>query len=218
MRTALSRGTHCALANSLIGIIALGAHGQETLPEITVWATKVPAAQTAETAARARDRVRRETAGGAGVVDAADLQKRSLDKMEDALRGQPGLAVETQFTGTSQARFVKRGSGAAGTPPTRGVRMLVDDMPMTLPDGHFLPQNIDTRALDHIDVYRGAASITRNIGSLGGAINFATPTGRSATGWTSTSPTRGANATSTTTPSISRMRSRRSPRTCLPQT
>ncbi|MCC6353929.1 MAG: TonB-dependent receptor [Verrucomicrobiae bacterium] len=153
---------------------------QEPLAEVTVRATAMASGLTAETAAQARDRIGGETAGGAGVVDAADLQKRSLNKMEDALRGQPGLAVETQFSGTSQARFVMRGSGVAGTPPTRGVRLLVDDMPMTLPDGHFLPQNIDTRAVDHIEVYRGAASISRNIGSLGGTINFATPTGRSA--------------------------------------
>ena len=123
---------------AIVGMFESSAtRAQEPLAEVTVRATATSSVLTAENAAQARERVGRETAGGAGVVDAEDLQKRSLNKMEDALRGQPGLAVETQFTGTSQARFVMRGSGAAGTPPTRGVRLLVDDMPMTLPDGHF---------------------------------------------------------------------------------
>lgn len=105
-------------------------------------------------------------------IDGDQLQSREIYTVEDAFRAVPGVYVRSQFSGTSQARMIIRGFGLSGTPPTRGVRLLQDGIPMTLPDGQFLPQNIDLRAMAAFDVYRGPSALFESPGSLGGAINF----------------------------------------------
>lgn len=121
-----------------------------------------------------------DTAGALVLIDGEQLRSRQLYTIEDALRSVPGVYVRSQFTGTSQARIIVRGFGLSGTPPTRGVRLLLDGIPMTLPDGHFLPQNIDYRTLSSIEVFRGPSSLYESASILGGALNFDTYTAETA--------------------------------------
>ena len=117
-----------------------------------------------------------DTSGADLTITGDNLRDHELLTIEDAFRNVPGVYVRSQFTGTSQARIIIRGFGLSGTPPTRGVRLIQDGMPMTLPDGHFLPQNIDYRIIESIDVYRGSTSLYQSAGTLGGALNFETYT------------------------------------------
>lgn len=112
--------------------------------------------------------------GGLVVIDGEQLRSRQLYSIEDTLRSVPGVWVRSQFSGTSQAWIIVRGFGLSGTPPTRGVRLLQDGIPMTLPDGQFLPQNIDYRTISSIEVFRGPSSLYNSVSMLGGALNFNT--------------------------------------------
>lgn len=113
-----------------------------------------------------------DTPGGEIRIDGNELHGREILTVEDTFRNVPGLYARSQFSGTNQARLIIRGFGLSGTPPMRGVRLLQDGIPMTLPDGQFLPQNIDLRTVSSVDVYRGPASLFESVGSLGGAVNF----------------------------------------------
>jgi iron complex outermembrane receptor protein len=112
------------------------------------------------------------TAGPALLLSGENMRDRQLYTVEDIFRMSPGVYVRSQFTGTSQARMIVRGFGVAGTPPTHGIRLLLDGMPMTFPDGHFLPQNIDYRTIEAVEVYRGSAYLPASAGALAGAVNY----------------------------------------------
>jgi iron complex outermembrane receptor protein len=59
----------------------------------------------------------------------------------------------------------------------RGIRLLQDGIPINLADGGSDFQDIDPLALQHVEVYKGANALQYGAASLGGAINFVTPTG-----------------------------------------
>lgn len=80
-----------------------------------------------------------------------------------------------------------RGFGARSTYGLRGIRLYIDGIPATMPDGQGQTSNIDIKSVDRIDVLRGPFSALYGNAS-GGAINVETQIGRQpptleATGW-----------------------------------
>src|SRR3546814_15189521 len=63
-----------------------------------------------------------------------------------------------------------------------GLTLLQDGVPINLADDNGDFQELEPIFFDHLEVYRGANALRFGSGTLGGAINGVTPTGRTARG------------------------------------
>ena len=70
----------------------------------------------------------------------------------------PGIAVANRNNPTQDPRITIRGFGARSAFGVRGVRVLRDGIPLTLPDGQTPVDYIDLESVGSIEVIRGAAS------------------------------------------------------------
>lgn len=163
----------------LLALVSCAAQADHTpvhqLETVTVIAT-TPSTQNS--LQDAREEVAR-TAGGAGVVDAADLRDQRAGTLADALSQATGVFAQSRF-GSQEMRLSIRGSGLARTFHTRGITVLQDGVPLNLADGSGDFQSIDTLAADHIEVFRGANALQFGGSNLGGSVNFVTATGYTA--------------------------------------
>ncbi len=116
-----------------------------------------------------------QTAGGTAVVEAESFEAGKAVTIKDMLDFTPGVFAQSRVN--EEARLSIRGSGLSRTFHMRGIRLLQDGIPVNLADGGSDFQDIDPLALQHVEVYKGANALQYGAASLGGAINFVTPTG-----------------------------------------
>lgn len=122
-----------------------------------------------------------EIAGGASVVDNAEVEKGRSANLEDVLALQPG--VYAQSAGNDAIKISIRGSGANASPGyfREGTKFLFDGLALTGPGG--TPYELlDTAGTSHTEVLRGANAFEYGALSLGGAINMVTHTGKTSPG------------------------------------
>lgn len=117
-----------------------------------------------------------QRAGGTAVVDGESYRDRRASTPADALGFAPGVFVQPRF-GADEARVSIRGSGLQRTFHGRGLVLLQDGIPLNLADGAFDFQALEPLAARRIDVYRGANALEFGAATLGGAIDFVSPTG-----------------------------------------
>ena len=116
------------------------------------------------------------TPGGVTFVDGADFKTRQVSHLGDALRYAPGYWVSSP-SGTSGVTLSARGSNLDSKGyDTNGVRMLEDGLPITTADGNNHNRFISPLLIRHAVVARGANSVEYGGSTLGGTINFITPT------------------------------------------
>jgi iron complex outermembrane receptor protein len=116
------------------------------------------------------------TPGAVEVIDAESYKRGRAMTLKDALDYAPGVLVQPRF-GAEEARLSIRGSGIQRTFHGRGLKLLQDSVPLNLADGGFDFQSIDPLAAAYVEVYRGANALEFGSTTLGGAINFVSPTG-----------------------------------------
>src|SRR3546814_14959218 len=75
-----------------------------------------------------------------------------------------------------------RGSGLSRGYHMRGLTLLQDGVPINHADDNGDFQELEPIFFDHLEVYRGSNALRFGSGTLGGAINGVTPTGRTAEG------------------------------------
>jgi iron complex outermembrane receptor protein len=98
--------------------------------------------------------------------------------MNDALEQVPGVFAQSRY-GTGDVRLTIRGFGARGagdrsnSGTSRGVRVLVDGIPETEPDGRTSFDNVDMATIERVEVMRSNAS-TMWGNAAGGVVNFST--------------------------------------------
>lgn len=89
----------------------------------------------------------------------------------------PGLVVRDRQNYAQDAQLSVRGFGSRASFGVRGVRIYVDDIPATLPDGQGQISHIDLGSVDHIEVLRGPFSALYG-NSSGGVIAVFTEDGK----------------------------------------
>lgn len=154
------------------------------LPEVTVTAASSPSSSptlTVPTMEQAEEEVKL-TPGGASITDAESYKKGHAATLKDALDFTPGVYAQPRF-GSEEARISIRGSGIQRTFHGRGLKVLQDGIPLNLADGGFDMQAIDPLAAEYIEVYRGANALRYGGTTLGGSVNFISPTGYTAPGF-----------------------------------
>ena len=132
-----------------------------------------------ESAAAAKAQVAR-TPGGADVVTHEDYADRFLVSMRDTLAFSPGVYTQPRYG--QEVRISIRGSGISRGFHMRGLTLLQDGAPINLADDNGDFQELEPIFFDYLEVYRGANALRFGSGTLGGAINGVTPTGRTAPG------------------------------------
>lgn len=118
----------------------------------------------------------RKIPGGANVIDSETYANGRGSTLQDALGYSPGVFVQSRF-GAEEARLSIRGSGIQRFFHLRGIKILQDGSRVNLADGGADFQMIEPLAARYIEVYRGANALQYGSTTLGGAINFVTPTG-----------------------------------------
>ena len=78
--------------------------------------------------------------------------------LSEALKGVPGLQLNNRENYAQDLQISMRGFGARSSFGVRGVRLYVDGIPATMPDGQGQTSNIDLNSLDHIEVLGGGLS------------------------------------------------------------
>lgn len=88
----------------------------------------------------------------------------------DMLSGVPGLFLQSRY-GNHDVRFSIRGFGSRSNSGIRGVRILLDDIPESEPDGQTRIEAIDFNSVGRIEIVKGnASSLYTN--APGGVANF----------------------------------------------
>jgi iron complex outermembrane receptor protein len=104
--------------------------------------------------------------------DAAERARPGLG-LDEALRGVAGVQVDNRFNDALGERLSIRGFGARAQFGIRGVKVVVDGIPATLPDGQTTLNHLDLASLGRIEVIRGPASALWGNGA-GGVVQLET--------------------------------------------
>jgi iron complex outermembrane receptor protein len=109
-----------------------------------------------------------------GVLDRAALQRgQQTVGIDEALNNIPGVVVSNRYNFSLDQRISIRGFGSRSNFGVRGLKILVDGVPQTLPDGQSQLTNVDFGNLERAEVLRGASSSLFGNAS-GGVISFQT--------------------------------------------
>lgn len=118
------------------------------------------------------------TPGGVTLVDSAELNLRNVANLADMLRYVPGVWTTGGSTGDSTF-FSSRGSNLDATNyDGNGIKLLQDGLPVTAADGNNHNRTVDPLSTRYATVARGANALTYGASTLGGAIDFISPTAR----------------------------------------
>ena len=93
--------------------------------------------------------------------------------LDEALAQVPGVFVANRYNFSQDQRISIRGFGARSAFAVRGIKILVDGIPQTLPDGQGQLTNLELGEVDRIEVLRGSASALFGNAS-GGVISIST--------------------------------------------
>lgn len=115
--------------------------------------------------------------GSNTVVPASDfLERAGTTTLRDVLEFVPGVFTQPKWG--EESRLSIRGSGIARNFHLRGVRLYQDGIPVNQADGSGDFQELDPMTFQRVEVFRGGNAFALGANTLGGAINFVTPTGR----------------------------------------
>ncbi|MCE9600976.1 MAG: TonB-dependent receptor [Gemmatimonadetes bacterium] len=93
--------------------------------------------------------------------------------LDEAVSDLPGVVVSNRYNYALDQRLSIRGAGSRANFGLRGVKVLLDGIPQSLPDGQSQLTNVDLASIGRVEVLRGAASSLHGNGS-GGVLAFTT--------------------------------------------
>ncbi len=135
--------------------------GATRLPELEVTVTRTAEPQT-------------RVPFAVGVLDQRDLQRgQQTVGIDEALNNLPGVVVANRYNYSLDQRISIRGFGSRSNFGVRGLKILLDGIPQTLPDGQSQLTNVDFADLERAEVLRGASSSLYGNAS-GGVISLQT--------------------------------------------
>ena len=151
-----------------------------TLPPTIVTAAPIAGSLTRPSDEEAAEEARRNP-GNVTIVPASDFRDRAgATTIRDMLLYTPGVFAEPKWG--EDSRLSIRGSGVARNFHLRGVRLFQDGLSINQADGSGDFQELDPLTFQRVEVFRGANAFALGANTLGGALNFITPTGRTAPG------------------------------------
>jgi iron complex outermembrane receptor protein len=140
-----------------------------------------PSQGTSTSTAALRERLN-ALPGGVALVTADEMPSTANLTLSKSLSMVPGVVVQDFFGGNDQPRVQIRGSGLQQNPVERGILVLQNGLPINRADGSYIVGFANPLQADSIEVYRGYMANRLGATVLGGAINFASPTGSNSPG------------------------------------
>ncbi|MGG8293609.1 TonB-dependent receptor PqqU [Klebsiella sp. 141130] len=118
-----------------------------------------------------------DTPAAVSVVNGDDMRQAAPRiNLSESPGAVPGLQVQNRQNYAQDLQLSIRGFGSRSTYGVRGLRLYVDGIPATMPDGQGQTSNIDIGSIDSLEVLRGPFSALYG-NSSGGVINVNTQTG-----------------------------------------
>lgn len=118
-----------------------------------------------------------ETPAAVSVVQAPDIrQGQQRLQLDESLNTVPGLFFQNRYNFAQNLRLSTRGFGGRSPFGIRGIRIQVDGIPYTLPDGQSQVDAIDLDSAQRIEVIRGPSSVQYG-NAAGGVIDITTALG-----------------------------------------
>lgn len=110
------------------------------------------------------------------ILTGDELQRGNIGfSIEEALQALPGVQIQNRYNYAVGERISMRGFGARAQFGARGIKVFVDGIPATLPDGQTTLDHLDLGSLGRVEVLRGPASAMYGNGA-GGVLRFETRT------------------------------------------
>lgn len=85
-------------------------------------------------------------------------EARPTQGLDEALINVPGVYVANRYNFSQDQRISIRGFGSRSAFAVRGIKVLLDGIPQTLPDGQGQLTNVELGEVDRIEVLRGSSS------------------------------------------------------------
>ena len=146
--------------------------------ELKLREVNVSAPQEAQLLLNQMEAERSVTPGAVTVVDGESLQERNVGNLSDMLRYVPGVWANS-YNGNDDVFYSSRGSNLDATDYDKnGVKFFQDGLPVTAADGNNHNRAIDALNARAIVVAHGANALAYGASTLGGAMDFITPTAR----------------------------------------
>jgi len=112
-------------------------------------------------------------------IDGSDVRDAKPQvNLSESLGAVPGLVARDRQNYAQDVQLSVRGFGARSSFGVRGVRLYVDDIPATLPDGQGQITHVDLGSVDRIEILRGPFSALYG-NSSGGVVSVYTEDGHS---------------------------------------
>ncbi|HSE52382.1 MAG TPA: TonB-dependent receptor plug domain-containing protein, partial [Gemmatimonadales bacterium] len=134
---------------------------RDTLPDLEVRVTRA-----------AEERARLPMA--VGILGGTALRQAQLTVgLDESLSRLPGVVVLNRYNYSLDQRVSLRGAGSRANFGLRGVKVLLDGVPQTLPDGQSQLSNLELGIIDRVEVLTGSAGALYGNAS-GGVLAFST--------------------------------------------
>jgi len=119
-----------------------------------------------------------DTPASVNIVDGSQLRFNTpAINLSESLGVVPGLQIQNRQNYAQDLQLSVRGFGARSTFGVRGVRLYVDGIPATMPDGQGQTSNIDLASAERVEVLRGPFSALYG-NSSGGVVQVFTEDGQ----------------------------------------
>ncbi|MES0875018.1 TonB-dependent receptor family protein [Sinimarinibacterium thermocellulolyticum] len=135
-------------------ISTFAVHAQQTLPPLEVRSPRIELPWS-------------QTPAAVGAVSANELRGDPQLALDEALVRIPGIYAQNRYNLNQGLRLSIRGFGSRASFGVRGIRVLVDEVPLTMPDGQTDLDALDLALLHGVEVLRGPTSALYGNGAGG---------------------------------------------------
>lgn len=117
--------------------------------------------------------------GSIALVPQQEIEQSRANNLRDVLAFTPGVIAQPRY-GSDELQFSIRGSGLRANFHERSINIYINGMPYQDADGFSDYEALELMATQRVEVWKGANALRFGGNSMGGAINFVTQTGETA--------------------------------------